>query len=392
MTNLLLKLFVPNGAEATDPKVRSRVGSLSGAVGIGCNLLLFLCKIVLGTLSGAVSVTADALNNLSDASSSIVTLLGFRLAGKPADAQHPYGHARIEYLSGLAVAALILVIGFELAVSSVKKILTPEPVTFSLMALLILLGSIIVKLWLSLFNRRLGRFIDSAALLATAADSRNDVIATSVVLVSMVIEHMTDLRIDGFMGLAVAVFILISGLKLARDTISPLLGEAADPELRAKLVDYIQAHPRVLGYHDLMVHDYGPGQRFASIHVEMDKNEDPLQCHEIIDSMERECLESHGVHLVIHYDPVVTDDPQLNRMRKIVTAILQVKDPRLTIHDFRMSTGEDAVSLVFDVALPNDLRGQEEAIRSALETALNDLGESRYHTVITFDPAEFNEG
>ena len=391
MTNILLKCYGLELMDGADPKVRARVGRLSGIVGIGCNLLLFLCKIVLGTLTGAVSITADALNNLSDASSAIVTLLGFRMAGKPADAEHPYGHARLEYLSGLAVAALILVIGFELAVSSVKKILAPEPVAFSLMAALVLLGTIAVKLWLSWFNRQLGNTIHSAALLATAADSRNDVIATAAVLVSMTVEHLTDLRIDGFVGLAVAVFILISGLKMAGDTISPLLGEAADPELQAKLVDYIRSNPKVLGYHDLMVHDYGPGQRFASIHVEMDKNEDPLLCHEIIDDMERECLKSHGVHLVIHYDPVVTDDPALNRMRAIVTAILQVKDPRLSIHDFRMVPGTGHTNLIFDVTLPTDLRGQEAAVRSALEGALNGLGEGTFYTVITFDPTSFNE-
>ena len=390
MTNLLLRLFIGKDADGTDPGIRTKVGSLSGIVGICCNALLFGCKLAVGILTGSVSVTADAMNNLSDASSAIVTLLGFRLAGKPADEHHPYGHARLEYLSGLAVAAMILVIGFELATSSVRKILNPTAISFSLVSALVLTGTIIVKLWLSGFNRKLGNAIGSAALLATAADSRNDVFATTAVLVSMAVEHLTDLRIDGLMGLAVAVFILFSGFNLARETISPLLGEAADPELQAKLVDYIRSHPKVLGYHDLMVHDYGPGQRFASIHVEMDKNEDPLLCHEIIDDMERECLESHGVHLVIHYDPVVTDDPSLDRMRRIVSAILRVRDPRLTIHDFRMVPGQGHTNLIFDIALPTDLRGQEQAIRQALEAALADLGEGCYRTVITFDPADFN--
>lgn len=389
MTNLLLRIFVPDAARADHSDVRTRVGSLSGAVGIFVNLLLFACKLVIGILSGAVSVTADALNNLSDASSAIVTLLGFRLAGKPADERHPYGHARLEYLSGLAVAAMILVIGFELAVSSVKKILNPEPVAFSAAAALVLLGTVALKLWLCLFNRKLGKLIDSSALLATAADSRNDCIATGAVLLSMAAEHLTDLRIDGFMGLAVAVFILVSGLKLARETVSPLLGEAADPELRAMLVDYIRAEPRVLGFHDLMVHDYGPGKRFASIHVEMDRNEDPLLCHEIIDGMERECLESHGVHLVIHYDPVIVGDPALDRLKQLTQDILRVRDPRLSIHDFRMIPGRENTTLCFDISLPADLQGQESGIQAALETALNALNEGNYRTVITFDPAEF---
>ncbi len=391
MTNLLLRLFVPDRDNAADPKVRNRVGSLSGIVGIGCNALLFAFKLLVGTVTGSVSITADAMNNLTDASSSIVTLLGFRLAEKPADEDHPYGHARLEYLSGLAVAAMILFIGFELGKTSIIKLLDPTPVAFSLTAVLVLVCSIAVKLWLFLFNRKLGGLIGSSTLLATAADSRNDCVSTFVILAAMVIEHLLDLRIDGFMGLAVAVFILVSGWNLAKETISPLLGEAADPELRAKIVDYIGSNPKVLGYHDLMVHDYGPGQRFASIHVEMDKNEDPLYCHELIDDMERECHLSHGVHLVIHYDPVVTDDPELDRLRHTVASILQVRDARLSIHDFRMVPGTGHTNLIFDVALPMDLRGEEKTIQQALEKALNDMGPATYYTVITFDNAAFNQ-
>lgn len=391
MTEFLLRLFVPDSSDASDAGVRTRVGTLSGVVGIICNALLCALKLLAGTLSGSVSITADAMNNLSDASSSIVTLLGFRLSEKPADEEHPYGHARYEYLSGLAVAAMILVIGFELAKTSVQKILAPSPVAFSPIAVLVLAASIAVKLWLCLFNTKLGSRIGSATLAATAADSRNDCISTGAVLIATVFEHFTHLCIDGYVGLAVAVFILVSGWNLAKDTISPLLGEAADPELREKIVDHIRANPNVLGFHDLMVHDYGPGQRFASIHVEMDKNEDPLFCHELIDDMERECLEKHGVHLVIHYDPVVVGDPELDRMRALVSGILQVKDPRLSIHDFRMVPGNGHTNLIFDVALPADLRGEEDAIRLALEKALNALGGMTYYAVITFDPAAFNQ-
>lgn len=390
MTNMLLRLFIRDSQNTADPKVRTAVGVLSGIVGIVCNMLLAVGKLVLGTLAASVSITADALNNLSDAASSIVTLIGFRLAEMPADANHPYGHARFEYLSGLAVSAMIVVIGAELAKTSVIKIFNPSPVEFSGAIAVVLLASIGVKLWLSVFNRKLGGMIGSSALAATAADSRNDCISTGAVLIAALVEYFTTWAIDGYMGLAVALFILHSGANLAKETISPLLGEAASPELQQLIVDYIGSNPKVLGYHDLMVHDYGPGQRFASIHVEMDKDEDPLVCHEIIDDMERECFRSHGIHLVIHYDPVITDNPELDRMRRLVSTLLQVKDSRLSMHDFRMVPGTGHTNLIFDVEVPNDLLGQEQQIKRALEAALNDLGEGTYYTVITFDPQNFN--
>ena len=387
MTKLLLRLFVRNYSNTKDPQVRSAVGSLSGMVGIGCNVLLFIGKIIIGTLSGSVSITADAMNNLSDASSSIVTLIGFRLARMPADENHPYGHARFEYLSGLAVAAMIMVIGFELGKSSVEKILNPQPVALSLIAAAVLVGSIGVKLWLTLFNRKLGDLIDSATLLATSTDSRNDCIATLAVLAAAAVEYFFDLRIDGFVGLSVALFILWSGWGLAKQTISPLLGEAASPELRALILDYVSAQPSVLGIHDLMVHDYGPGQRFASLHVEMDAGDSPLYCHELIDNMERECLRSHNIHLVIHYDPVIMDDPELNRLRERVHQLLKDRDERLSVHDFRMTRGIGHTNLIFDISLPTNLRGQERDIQSRLEQQLNEGSVTAYRTVITFDPA-----
>ena len=390
MTKLLLRLFVKDCENTTDPAVRGRVGSMSGAVGICCNIALFAFKLLAALLSGSVSIMADALNNLSDASGSIVTLVGFRLADRPADDKHPYGHARFEYLSGLAVSVLIILIGFELAKSSLDKSLHPAAVEFTWLTAAVLLVSIAVKFWMFLFNRQLGDLIRSASLHATAADSRNDCVATGAVLIAGLLERFTSLRVDGWMGLGVAAFILVSGWNLARETISPLLGENADEELRQKIVDYIASQPRVLGYHDLMVHDYGPGQRFASLHVEMDKNEDPISCHELIDDMERECLQSHNVHLVIHYDPVVTDDPELDRLREVVKSLLAIKDPRLTIHDFRMVPGEGHTNLIFDVTLPLELRGQEAEIRAALEQALNALDGRRYCCVITFDMAAAN--
>lgn len=389
ITNYILRLMLKNSRDIQKPQMRSAVGKLSGLVGIVCNLLLAGGKFVVGFLSGSVSITADALNNLSDAASSIVTLIGFKLAERPADADHPYGHARYEYLSGLAVAVMIIVIGFELAKSSVGKILNPTAVEFSFLTACVLFGSILVKIWLFLFNSKMGKMIHSTTLIATAADSRNDVITTSAVLTAAVVEYFTTWQIDGFMGLAVALFILYSGIDLAKETISPLLGEGANPELQELITDYISSCPKVLGCHDLMVHDYGPGKRFASIHVEMDKDENPLVCHDLIDDMERECLKNHGVHLVIHYDPVVTNNPELERLYHLVTAILKVKDERMSIHDFRMVSGTEHTNLIFDITFPAELRGQENTIKFALEKALNDLGEGTYYTVITFDPVAF---
>ena len=391
MTKLLLRLFVRNYTNTKDPQVRSAVGSLSGMVGIGCNVLLFIGKIIIGTLSGSVSITADAMNNLSDASSSIVTLIGFRLARMPADENHPYGHARFEYLSGLAVAAMIMVIGFELGKSSVEKILDPQPVALSLIAAAVLVGSIGVKLWLTLFNRKLGDLIDSATLLATSTDSRNDCIATLAVLAAAAVEYFFDLRIDGFVGLSVAVFILWSGWSLAKQTISPLLGEAASPELRALILDYVSAQPSVLGIHDLMVHDYGPGQRFASLHVEMDAGDSPLYCHELIDNMERECLRSHGIHLVIHYDPVITDDPELNRLKNSVEEIMREMDPRFHVHDFRMVVANGFTNLIFDVSVPPEKMQDQHSIRKQLEETLWNREQRKFYAVITFDLENFNQ-
>ena len=385
MTKLLLCIFVKNWNQTDTPKVRSRVGKLSGSVGILCNLLLAAGKLAVGILSGAVSITADAMNNLSDAASSIVTLVGFKLAEKPADSRHPYGHARYEYLSGLAVAAMIIVIGFELAKTSVEKIFHPTPIAMSLPLVAVLVGSVLVKLWLSAFNRSLGKKISSQTLLATAADSRNDVIATLAVLAAALLEWLTDWPVDGYMGFAVALFILYSGGSLAKQTISPLLGEAASPALRKLIVETVEGNCRVIGWHDLMVHDYGPGQRFASIHVEMDQKEDPLICHEIIDDMERLCHQKHGIHLVIHYDPVVTDDPEMAALRTQICGYLQEIDERLSLHDFRMVRGTGHSNLIFDIAMPHEMAGQKQKIKEKIDAALAECHSTTYHTVITFD-------
>ncbi len=390
MTKLLMRLFVKNYENKESAPVRAGVGRLSGVVGIACNALLCIGKLIVGILSGSVSITADAMNNLTDAASSIVTLIGFKLAEKPADEEHPYGHARYEYLSGLAVAGLVVIIGFELAKTSVEKIFNPQAVEFSIPVAAVLLGSIAVKLWLSVFNTKLGKHIGSKALLATAADSRNDVISTGAVLVAGVVEWLTKWQIDGYIGLAVALFILYSGVNLAKETISPLLGETASPELQKLIIDTVSRQEEVLGYHDLMVHDYGPGQRFASLHVEMDQKEDPLLCHEIIDNLERKCLEEHNVHLVIHYDPVVTGDEVLEQTRQFVSDMLRQRDERMSLHDFRMVQGKGHTNVIFDIALPHDLKGSEKEIKKGVENALAENYQGKYYAVITFDPQSFN--
>lgn len=371
--------------EQAQYNIRARIGKLSGAVGIICNCLLAAGKLIVGHMTSSMSITADGLNNLSDGASSIVTLLGFKLAEKPADRKHPYGHARIEYIAGLTVAVMILFIGLELGKSSVQKFINPEPIEFSFTAVWVLCASILVKLFMMLFNLKMGRRINSNALLATAADSRNDVMTTSAVLAASIVEHFYDVRIDGVMGIAVSLFILYSGIKLAGETMSPLLGEGANSELQKQITDYINGCPMVLGCHDLMVHDYGPGRRYASIHVEIDKNEDPMACHARIDRMERECLKNYGTHLVIHYDPVVTDDPEVNSTKRLVNTIIKVRDGRLTIHDFRMKDDGESVKMSFDMILPEDLRGQEQSIKETVEKALNSLDSKKYYADITFD-------
>ncbi len=384
MTKLLLKLFIKNHQNTEDSSVRSAYGKLAGIVGIICNLLLFAGKLVAGVISGAVSVSADAVNNLSDASSSLVTLLGFKLAERPADDEHPYGHARMEYLSGLVVAALILVIGVELVKTSFDKILHPETVELSLLTIVVLVASILMKLWMSLFCGALGKRIESSALRATAADSRNDVISTAAVLAGLLLGHFFGWKIDGCIGMLVALFIIYSGCSIAKETIDPLLGQSADAELVKRISDLILSHEMILGIHDLMVHDYGPGQRFASVHAEMSANADPLVCHDVIDDVERDVFRDLKVHLVIHYDPVVTDDQELNRLREKVRGLVKAFDESLSIHDFRMVKGPGHTNLIFDVAVPFALKAQKAKIRECIAQGLAQEP-TKYYTIITFD-------
>ena len=389
MTKLLLRLTLRRYPDPESPEARSGCGKMAGMTGIVCNLLLFIAKLLVGLLSGSVSITADAVNNLSDASGSIITLLGFRLAEKPADEEHPYGHARIEYLSGLAVAALILLIGAELAKSSVTKILSPEPILFSAALVIVLVLSIAGKLWMALFYRTVGRKIHSSSVIANAADSRNDVISTAAVLAGCLVSHWFRINIDGYIGLAVALFILWSGVGIAKETIQPLLGESATPEMKQMVADEILKHDKVLGVHDLMVHDYGPGQQFATVHVEMDARENPLECHDIIDNIERHFQTAHRIHLTIHYDPIVTNDTQLNGMRDALKRILQEIDPGMTMHDFRMVQGPEHTNLIFDLVLPRSCKLEQAEVQRRINAALP-LDGHHYYTVITFDAADFN--
>lgn len=363
---------------------RTQIGKWAGILGIGCNLLLSAVKILTGHLSGSMAIFADGLNNLSDAASSIVTLLGFKLAEKPADKHHPYGHARSEYLASLTVAMLILVIGFELAKTAADKIIHPTPVETTPTAIWILLGSVAAKLAMMAYNLHVGRKINSKVLLATAADSRNDAVTTSAVLVAAWVQWRTGLQIDGITGLAVSGFVLLSGISMAKQTISPLLGEGADPELQEQLTRFIQSQPLVIGCHDLMVHDYGPGRCYASIHVEMDQNVNALVCHEVIDRLERSCLSRFGVNMVIHFDPVA-NDPETARLKQLVSTIVKIRDPRLELHDFRTVVQEEVTRLLFDLKVPEDLQNQKEELRNTLDEAIHTLDPGRYSLEITFD-------
>ena len=331
---------------------RSSMGKAASIVGIAVNFLLFAVKALAGLLSGSLAITADAFNNLSDASSSVVSLLGFKLADRPADAEHPYGHGRYEYLSALMVAVMIIVIGVELLKGSVQKILHPTAVEFSLLTMAILALSILGKRWLSKFNRAVGGEIGSSALIAAADDSRNDVIATSAVLLSALIARFTGLALDGFMGAGVAVFILVSGFNLVRETIDPMLGSMPDRSEVEHIRDTIMRYPGVLGIHDLMVHDYGPGRQFASVHVEMSASEDPLVSHDVIDNIERDFLKNEGLHLVVHYDPVAQDDPRLPVMREYIGQLARDIHEGITIHDLRIVPGKSHTNIVFDCVLP----------------------------------------
>ena len=381
MISVLAKWLIPNWEQVEDGAGRRAWGALCGCVGIGLNILLFAGKLVAGTLSGSIAITADAFNNLSDAGSSVVTLLGFRLAGKKPDAGHPFGHGRLEYVSGLIVAGLILLMGAELAKSSVDKILHPEAVTFSWLAAGILLASIGVKLYMYLYNRAVGKKIKSAAMSATAADSLSDTAATSAVLLAMVIGKLTDVQLDGWVGLVVALFILWSAVQAARDTISPLLGQAPDPMLVKEIESLVMAHDTVVGIHDLVVHDYGPGRCIISLHAEVPADEQVLELHDVIDNIEEELAQKLHCEAVIHMDPVVVGDPTVTALHQQVAALVKTIDPRITIHDFRMVPGQTHTNLIFDAVIPFDERLTRQQVADRIRQMVSEM-EGDYRAVV----------
>ena len=384
MTEWLVRRFVKNYQESDDPKVRMAYGKFAGVVGIVCNVLLCLGKGVAGLVSGSVSIVADAVNNLSDASSNIISLLGFKLAGKPADSGHPYGHGRYEYLSGLLVAVLIVVIGVELVKSSVEKIANPEPTDFSWVVVGILIASILVKLWMALFNRTIGRRIGSTTLEATAIDSRNDVVTTAAVLAALLVSHYTDFELDGWAGLVVGAFIVWSGIGLVRDTVNPLLGTAPSPELVEHIRSKIMGYPGVLGTHDLMVHDYGPGRQFASVHVEMAAEADVLASHDVIDNIEQDFLREDGLVMTIHFDPIVTADESVNNLRHWLESLVKGIDERLSIHDLRTVPGPTHTNVIFDCLKPHEVELTDAELREKI-CSLVEKEHPEYSCKITVD-------
>lgn len=386
MINFLVKKFISRPDDWEDPEIRQRYGLLTGGVGIFLNLLLSLGKFLAGLLTGSIAITADAFNNLSDAGSSVVTLVGFRMAAKKADDDHPFGHGRMEYISGLIVAGAILLVGVELAKSSVEKILHPEEIELSWVSVGILCAAILVKLWMFYFNRTLGKRIDSAAMCATAADSLSDVAATSAVLLGTLVGGFTGLHIDGWVGILVAVFILRAGWGAAKDTLDPLLGQSPDPTLVHAIEKTVLAHEIVTGIHDLIIHDYGPGRRLCSFHAEVPQDADILEAHDAIDHIEREIQQKFGIETTAHMDPIATDDESVNRLREQVAALARAVEPEMTIHDFRVTKGPQHTNLIFDVVVPHRCRLRDEELCERLSGAVRALDE-RYFAVIQVDRA-----
>lgn len=386
MGKLLIRIFVKDHENTDDPRVRERYGKFAGVVGIVSNLILCIMKILIGLVSRSIAIIADGINNLADASSSIITLVGFKLASQPEDEDHPYGHARIEYLTGLFISIVIIVIGLQLLRTSIDKILHPDPLEFSCLTIIILVAAILIKLWQSLFNRSIGRKIRSVTLMATAADSRNDVISTSAVLVSVIVGKFTGIQIDGYMGCLVALFIIWSGIQLVRETTSPLLGEAPDQELVDSIAEIVKKEPGVLGIHDLMVHNYGPGKIFASMHIEVDADGDLMESHDMIDNIEKRIKDELHVEFVVHMDPVKTDDPLITKMKKIIADALLPLDGVDNIHDFRIVPGPTHTNIIFDVVLVADCSLSEKEITGIAAEAARSV-DNDFYVVITFDHA-----
>lgn len=384
MIGLLSKWFIRDRDNVTDPRVRRAYGQLCGLVGIGLNLLLFAGKLFAGAASGSVAITADAFNNLSDAGSSLVTLLGFRLAGRKPDPEHPFGHGRMEYISGLVVAGLILLMGVELGKSSLKKILQPEDIVSSPLVLIILALSVAVKLYMFYYNRSIGRKIKSSAMTATATDSLSDAVSTTAVLVATLVAQFTGLNIDGWVGMLVALFILFSAYKAAKETLSPLLGQTPEPEFVERIQQIVLSYPEVQNVHDLVVHDYGPGRVMISLHAEVPADGDLLQLHDVIDNIEQRLKKELGCMAVIHMDPIATNDAHTTALRQAVSEQVKTIDPRLTIHDFRMVPGPSHTNLIFDVVVPYDVKLSAEQVRHRIGELVAQM-DGNYFAVVQID-------
>lgn len=384
MINILAKIFIKNREDTKDPSVRGKYGTICGILGICLNIVLFSIKLIAGTVSGAISVLADALNNLSDAGSSVITLLGFRMSEQKPDKHHPFGHGRIEYVSGLIVSMLIILVGFELGKSSVEKIISPAPVDFSIIAVVILAVSILIKAYMAIYNFGIGKKIDSSAMRATGVDSLSDCVATSVVLICLLVSRFFDVNIDAYCGLAVSAFILFSGLRAAKETIDPLLGEPPSEEFIEKISDIVYSHEGVAGIHDLIVHDYGPGRTMISLHAEVPADADLLATHDMIDNIEKDLREKLKCDAVIHMDPIITDDAVTLEVKEKIAALVKCIDHKITIHDFRMVTGPTHTNIIFDVVLPFDIKKSEDELREDIETIVKTIDKS-YFSVVNID-------
>ena len=384
MIRLLAGIFIKDRENVSDPGVRQAYGVLCGAVGIALNLLLFAGKWLAGILSGSIAVTADAFNNLSDAGSSVITLIGFKLSGQKPDPEHPFGHGRMEYISGLFVSVAILIMAFELVKTSVGKIISPEPVEGSALILLILAASVLVKLYMAYYNRKIGKKISSAAMAATAADSLSDTVSTAAVFLATVLSMIAGWQIDGWCGLLVGIFIFYSGVKAMKETIDPLLGQAPDRELVEKIRKLVTGYPSVKGIHDMIIHDYGPGRLMVTLHVEVDARGDMVRIHDEIDNIERELQETLNCHATIHMDPVETENETVKQLRRQTARAVAGLDSRLSIDDFRMVQGETHTNLIFDVAVPYECPMRDEEVIKKLQEAVRGF-QGNYYAVIQVD-------
>jgi len=386
MNNLLIKLFIKNHEDIENPDVRLRYGKLAGAVGIATNLILCVVKVIIGLISGSIAIIADGINNLSDTSSSLITLIGFRLSSQPEDETHPYGHARMEYLAGLIVSVLVIVVGFFLMQSSINKIIHPVDIVVDYVTLTVLALSIVAKVWQTFFYLKVGKIINSVTLMATATDSRNDVITTGVILIGVGIVRFTGIQLDGWLGCFVALFILWSGIQLIRQASSPLLGEAPDQHLIDEIVRITHSNPNVLGIHDLAVHNYGPGKIFASIHIEVDADGDLMQSHDMVDNIEFEIRRVLNIHCVAHMDPVRVNDPIVCQVKEPIQRVLQELDDVTEVHDLRVVPGHTHTNIIFDAVLAPKCKLSEPELQKIFEDAIH-LVNPTYHVSVVFDRA-----